>query len=336
VNGFAGVDYNSPSAPHEEIARSIRALNATGVTRFLATVITGSPEGMLAALSNLAAARERVAECEAMEGIHVEGPYISPEDGPRGAHPLEWVRPPDFDEFLRFQDAARGSIKLVTVAPEWPQAPRFIENLVAAGVVAGIGHTAAGADQIAAAVSAGATISTHLGNAAHELLPRRSNYIWEQFVEDRLAASFIVDGIHLDNAFLKTALRAKGIERSILVTDAVAPAGCAPGSYRIGAIEVELTPDGCVRLAGQSRLAGSTLRMDRGIANLMTLAGLSLQDAVTMATTNPARVGRIAGRENGLVPGDRADIVQFRVDPEHGALRIEKTFVSGREVYASH
>src|SRR5712692_7080156 len=143
VNGFAGVDYNSPSAPHQEIARSIHALFATGVTRFYPTVITGSPDDMAGALRNLAGAKESLAEGPAMEAFHVEDPYISPEDGPRGAHPQRWTRPPDLDEFHRFQDAARGHIRLVTLSPEWPDAARFIETVVREGVVASIGHTKA-------------------------------------------------------------------------------------------------------------------------------------------------------------------------------------------------
>src|SRR5262249_39667030 len=130
VNGFAGVDYNSPAATREEIAFSIRAMFATGVTRFFPTVITGLREQIMAALRNLALAREAIPEGRAMEAFHLEGPYISPEDGPRGAHPKRWVHPPDLDEFRRFQDAAQGHIRLVTLSPEWPQALPFIETLV--------------------------------------------------------------------------------------------------------------------------------------------------------------------------------------------------------------
>ncbi|HEY6392203.1 MAG TPA: N-acetylglucosamine-6-phosphate deacetylase, partial [Bryobacteraceae bacterium] len=233
VNGFAGVDYNSPSAGHEEISRSIRAMFATGVTRFFPTVITGSPENMTGALRNLAQAKASIPEGPAMEAFHVEGPYISPDDGPRGAHPRRWTRPPDLDEFHRFQDAAQGHIRLITLSPEWPAAKQFIETVVREGVVVSIGHTRANADEIADAVSAGATLSTHIGNGAHSILPRHPNYIWDQLAEDRLAASFIVDGIHLPKSFLNVAMRAKGLERSILVTDAVMPAGCAPGPYKL-------------------------------------------------------------------------------------------------------
>jgi N-acetylglucosamine-6-phosphate deacetylase len=331
VNGFAGVDYNSPQASHEEIARSIRVMFSTGVTRFFPTVITGAPDDMLGALRNLGDAKESLEDGPAMEAFHVEGPHISPEDGPRGAHPARWVRPPSIEEFHRWQDAARGHVRLVTLSPEWPEAPRYIEQLAREGVVTSVGHTRASADQIRDAVAAGATLSTHLGNGGHSMLPKFPNYLWDQLAEDRLAASFIVDGIHLDNAFLKTALRAKGIERSILVTDAVMPAMCAPGFYKLGEVEVELNQFGRVQLRGGTRLAGSSLRMDHAIGNVMRIARVSLTEAVAMATINPARVGRIASRQRGLTPGDRGDVVRFRL--EQGKVRVIETCLSGRRVF---
>jgi len=333
VNGFAGVDYNAPEASPDEIARSIGALFSRGVTRFFPTVITGSRENMTAALRNLAKARESMAEGAAMEAFHVEGPYISPHDGPRGAHPARWVRPPDFDEFQRFQEAASGNIRLVTISPEWEEAPRFIERVTQQGVVASIGHTRATSGQIADAVSAGATMSTHLGNGADPMLPKTANFLWDQLAEDRLAASFIVDGFHLPAPFLIAALRAKGLERSVLVSDAVMPAGCSPGRYRLGEVDVELHQDGSVRVAGETRLAGSALTMDRAISNVIRSAGLSLRDAVTLATRNPARVGRIARRQRGLNPGDRADLVRFRFEEASGEIEIVETFLNGELVY---
>jgi N-acetylglucosamine-6-phosphate deacetylase len=176
-------------------------------------------------------------------------------------------------------------------------------------------------------------MSTHLGNGAHAVLPRTANYVFDQLADDRLAAGFIVDGIHLSPAFLKVALRAKGIERSILVTDAVAPAGCPPGPYRVGELEVEMHPDGSVRMRGATRLAGSALLMNRGIDNLMGLAGLTLQEALTMATRNPARVARIANRQRGLATGERADLVSFRLDAKQKRIAIEGVWLSGRPVF---
>ena len=332
VNGFAGVDYNNPRTSHQEIARSLRAQFATGVTRLYPTVITGAPGDMLACLRNLAAARESLPEGPAIAGFHVEGPHISPEDGPRGAHPRPWVRPPDLDEFFRWQDAARGRIRIVTLSPEWPEALRYIRRITAEGVVASIGHTQAGAAQIADAVAAGATLSTHLGNGAHPLLRRHPNYIWEQLAEDRLMAGFIVDGIHLGAAFLKSAIRAKTVDRSVLVTDAATPAGAAPGRYLLADQPVDLTTDGRVVLAGTDRLAGSALHMHRGVENLMRLAGLSLAGAIRMATINPARAGKVPARDQPLVPGAPADIVQFRLTPSQ-AIEIAATWLDGRQVF---
>ena len=338
VNGFAGVDYNDPFSSHEAIARSIRAMFTTGVTRFFPTVITGPEERMLGALRNLAAAKEQferagMPEAQAIEGIHVEGPYISREDGPRGAHPLEHVRPPSAEEFKRWQGAARDLVRLVTISPEWEQAPSYVGELIRSGVVASIGHTKATAEQIHAAVAAGATMSTHLGNAASALLPKTQNYIWEQLAEDRLAASFIVDGIHVPRAFLRAAIRAKGVEESVLVTDAVMPAMCQPGPYKLGQLDVELRPDGSVVLRGENRLAGSALQMHQAIGNTVRFAGVSLRDALAMATVNPARVARIAGRRRGLSPGEKADLVRFRWDDSSCALTPIETVVAGITIY---
>lgn len=334
VNGFAGVDFNAPFTSREQIAESLHAIFKTGVTRLLPTVITGAPENMIGALRNLAAAKESLPEGSAMEAFHVEGPYISPQDGPRGAHPARWVRPPDLAEFERLQESAQGNIRLLTLSPEWDAAPRFIEWLVRQGVVVSIGHTAATQEQIAAAVDAGASLSTHLGNGAHAVLPRHPNYIWDQLSHDRLAASFIVDGIHLPASFLKAALRAKGLERSVLVTDAVMPAGCAPGPYKLGEVDVELHADGSVRLAGGTRLAGSALTMNSAIENVMRIAGLTLCDATTLATRNPARVARIPSRQRGLNPGERADLVRFRYDQAMGQIEVLETYLNGTLVYS--
>jgi len=332
VNGYAGCDYNSPEESDEKIERSIRAQLATGVTRFYPTVITGPPDRMRASLRNLAEAKQRIPLGRAMEGFHVEGPHISAADGPRGAHPREWVRGPDIDEYRGWQEAARGEVRLVTLAPEWPGATRYIEKLVAEGVVVSIGHTRATTDEISEAVRAGATLSTHIGNSADFVLDRRRNCLWDQLSEDRLAASFIVDGLHLSPAFLKTAVRAKGSERSVLVTDAVAVAGCEPGRYRVGVVDVDLHPGGRVTLAGDTRLAGSALRMDRAIENVIRTTGVSLPEALAMATCNPARIGRIAGRQRGLAPGDRADIVEFCYDPDRHSVEILRTYLDGELV----
>jgi N-acetylglucosamine-6-phosphate deacetylase len=338
VNGFAGADFNDPRTAHETLAAAIGAMFQTGVTRFYPTIITGSEQRITGALRNLVAAKRKWTdegrpEGAAMEAFHIEGPHLSPENGPRGAHPLEHIRPPDIQEFERWQAAADGGIRLITVSPEWEQTPEYVRHVTRCGVVASIGHTKANGEQIAAAVEAGATMSTHLGNAAHSTLHKTQNYIWEQLAEDRLMASFIVDGIHLPPPFVRAAMRAKGIERSVLVTDAVMPATCAPGPYRLGDLEVELRADGSVVLQAEERLAGSALRMDHAIQNSVNFAKLSLPQALAMATSNAARAGRIAGRQRGLSVGEKADLVRFRWNETDRKLEVIETIVAGKTVY---
>jgi len=338
VNGFAGVDFNDPTISNEDISRAIRKMFRTGVTRFFPTIITASEERITACLSKLSSAkaeflRNGMPEGHAMEAFHVEGPHISPASGPRGAHPVQHVMAPDSDEFKRWQEAADGNIRLVTFSPEWDGAPRYVADLVRSGVVPSIGHTMADAKAIEAAVEAGASMSTHLGNAAHPVLPKTQNYIWNQLSEDRLAASFIYDEIHIPRDFFRSAVRAKGIERSVLVTDAVMPAMCLPGPYRLGEVEVELHENGSVLMRGENRLAGSALRMDRAIGNTVRSAGFFLRDALTMATINPARSGRVGGRQRGLSPGEKADLVLFQWDEAAKDLKISETIVAGRRVF---
>ena len=328
VNGFAGVDYNSPVAGLDEISRSLRALRATGVTRFFPTVITGARERMCGALRNMARARSEIPEGSSIAGFHVEGPFISPDDGPRGAHPREHVRPPDRDEFLHMQEAAQGGIRLLTLAPEMPKALGLIEFLVEHGVVVSLGHTAARPEQIREAIRAGATMSTHLGNGGHSVLPRHPNYIWEQMAADELYAGFIVDGIHLPPAFVKCGLRAKGLDRSVLVTDASSPAGCAPGRYWLGEVDVELTEEGRVQITGSQRLAGSALRLDRAVENAMRFAGIGLFPALCLATVNPARAVAMPGRTGFLKAGDLADLILFRLDKASGHISVEQTITA--------
>ena len=198
VNGFAGFDLNVATVTSDDVLAMVRALWRVGTGFLCPTVVTGSFDGIsnsLRAILKACKADSRVAH--SMLGIHLEGPYISAEDGPRGAHPLEHVREPNWDEFQQWQDIAEGHITIVTLAPEKKGAIPFIEKLVANGVVVALGHTNAAADDIQAAIDAGARLSTHLGNGAHALIRRHPNYIWEQLGADELWASLIVDGHHL-------------------------------------------------------------------------------------------------------------------------------------------
>jgi N-acetylglucosamine-6-phosphate deacetylase len=219
----------------------------------------------------------------------MEGPYISAGDGPRGAHPCEYVVGASIEDFNRRQDAARGRIVLVTLAPEAEGALRLIEYLVQSNIRVAVGHTAASAEQIRDAIRAGATLSTHLGNGCANLLPRHPNMIWEQLAADELMASFIVDGHHLPAATVQAMIRAKSPLRSLLVTDATAAAKSSPGAYRIGEARIELSPSGRVAERGAANLAGSSLTMDQAVANSIRFAGISIYEALSMASIQPAR-----------------------------------------------
>ena len=283
VNGFGGVDFNAPNVTADQVDEALERMRATGVTRCLPTLITSSFEqfaGSARVLGRMAHA--------AIAGIHMEGPYLSPEDGARGAHPREHVTRASIDDFMRRQDAAGGRIVLVTLAPEVPGALALIEHLVASGVRVALGHTAATPPQIGDAIAAGATLATHLGNGCAQMLPRHPNVIWEQLAADAMLASLIVDGHHLPPATVKAMVRAKGPAQTILVTDAVAAAGCAPGRYTIGGVTCELRADGRVSLPGTPYLAGSGLTLNRAIANTARFTGLSIDAVIPMASAIPA------------------------------------------------
>ncbi len=283
VNGFVGVDFTDPALTTDGVLTAVAAIEKTGVTRFLPTLITSSLETFAASARTVVRTKHA-----AIVGMHMEGPYISPEDGPRGAHLRQFVRDASVDDFRRRQEAAEGRIVIVTVAPEVPGAVPLIEYLVANKVRAAIGHTGANGAQIAEAMKAGATMSTHLGNGCANMLPRHPNVIWEQLAEDRLVAGFIVDGHHLPPATVKSMIRAKTPARTVLVTDAVGAAGMPPGRYTLGGQLVELSPDGRVAVPGAPNLAGSALQLDVAIGNTVKFTGLPLEEVVPMASTRPA------------------------------------------------
>jgi len=334
VNGFDGVDFNDPDTGAEQIAVAARRLWRTGVTAFCPTVITESFDHISKCISNLVRAADQSPEfARAMIGIHVEGPFISPEDGPRGAHPKQQARAPDWNEFQKWQDAAHGCVRIVTLAPEWPGAIDFIERATASGVVVAIGHTAATPAQIADAARAGARLSTHLGNGSHAKIDRHPNYIWEQLANDDLWASFIVDGHHLPPSVVKCFLRSKGVARSILITDAIAAAGKPAGRYRLGNVEVEVTPVRRVNLPGTPYLAGSVLEMHEAVAKTVRYSDATLDDALRMASANPAELLGVGTEIGSIEIGRRADLILFRWDEENSTLDVTATVVNGEIVY---
>jgi N-acetylglucosamine-6-phosphate deacetylase len=311
VNGYLGVGFNDANLTTTGVEQVCQHMARFGVTRFLPTCTTDGAEQLSYSLHTLAAACEQSPRVrQAVPGIHLEGPYISPEDGPRGAHPRQHVRPPDWEEFQRLQDSAQGMIRLVTLSPEYAESPRFIERAVAAGVVVSLGHTKANTQQIADAVSAGAQLSTHLGNGAHPLIRRHPNYIWDQLADDRLSASLIVDGHHLPPAVVKVMVRAKSPEKCVLVSDVTNLGGMPVGEYSTSLGNVEILPDGRLVGAGQRELlAGASQPITVNIAKVMEFTGVTLKTAVDMATFHPGRL--LGWPVPFLTPGDEAALVVF-------------------------
>jgi N-acetylglucosamine-6-phosphate deacetylase len=312
-NGFAGVDFNHPGTTAEQVATAIGALRRHGCTQVLPTVITHSPERLEHLLRTLVAARRldpRVRR--AVPGFHLEGPFLSAEEGARGAHPREHIRSVERTLWRRLQRAAEGGIRLVTLAPEVRGAIAFIRQLRAEGVRVAVGHTLATREQIAIAVEAGAQLATHLGNGCPQQLHRHRNPIFAQLGDDRLAASVIADGVHLPAELLRIFFRAKGAERTILVSDAMAAAGSAPGRYTLGDLTLAVGRDRVVRQPGQPNFAGSALTMNEAVANLMEYAGATLAQSWTAAAANPRKLLGIASTREVIVAapgGGRLEIV---------------------------
>jgi N-acetylglucosamine-6-phosphate deacetylase len=334
-NGYGGREFSSPELTVDDVARIARKQATFGVARFCPTVTTASAAAIEHSLRTIVEACRRFDDVAyIVAGVHLEGPYIASEDGPRGAHPLEHCRPPDWVEFERFQATAEGFIRIITLSPEYPAAPEFIRRAAASGVVVAIGHTTADSTQIRAAVDAGARLSTHLGNGAHRALRRHPNYIWDQLAEDRLLASLIVDGHHLPAEVVQTFVRAKTPDRCLLISDLSGLAGLPPGRYDTELCSLEILSDGRLVIAGQDQLlAGASLGLHVGVGNVMRFAGVDLATAVDMAVGQPAQLLGLPA--TGISPGDTADLVLFDLPPGGtAALRIRSVLVRGRQPMA--
>lgn len=333
INGFAGINFGDPNLTTEMTLEVANALWSNGVTHFLPTLITDQVRRMQQALCRLAQAARHPDLSDSILGFHLEGPYLSPADGPRGAHPLSCCKDPDWDEFLRLQEAAEGKIRLMTLAPEREGAIPFIRQAVKSGVRIALGHTAADSETIAAAVDAGASMSTHLGNAAHDQLQRHRNYIYDQLASDQLYASLIIDGHHLPPGLAKIFWRAKGPQRCILVSDAVQYAGLPPGIYGTDDQRLEVRGDGFIGIVGEPRLAGSGLMLLKGIENIQRFAGASLAEAVAAATSVPAQFLGLERRIGSLTAGAEASLILFNWNPQTQVANVVETIVAGRTVF---
>ena len=329
VNGYRGHDFNADNLTIEAVQSIANSLLAAGVTTFQPTIITAAEEKIIQNLRIVAAARKTDPMlAHLISSVHIEGPHIASEDGPRGAHPPEHVRPPEVAEYMRWQAASRGLVGMVTLSPHFAGACEYIYALSQQGTYVSLGHTGATAEQIHAAAAAGARLSTHLGNGVAGTLARHPILIWAQLAEDRLTATFIADGHHLPLDTLKVMLRAKTATRAILISDLVALAGNPPGSYQtpVGG-KVELLADGRLNLAGTDLLAGAACTLKDAVAFVASNTDLGLGNSVRMATENP---GRFVGRRGAIRVGNPADLIRFRWEEGSNSLAIEEVIVQGQ------
>lgn len=273
-----------------EIDTISRFLAQHGVGHYLPTTVTGPLDLTLAALDRLATAVEQNAQSFSAHaarpvGIHLEGPFVS--HIKRGVHPAACILEPSVALFKRFQDAARGHIRLMTLAPELPNALELIQYATATGVRVSMGHSNATYDEAAQAIAAGATTSTHLFNAMHSLNHREPGIVGAILDREDIYAEAICDGIHVHPAIIRLWLKLKGDQHAILVTDGMSATGMPDGTYLLGDFEVVVKDGVC--LSGET-LAGSVLTMDQAVANLQKFTGSSLTRAVGLASRNPARM----------------------------------------------
>jgi N-acetylglucosamine-6-phosphate deacetylase len=333
VNGYAGFDVNSGNLEPGDIVQLTKRLALLGVTTWAPTVITASEERIAHALHSIEAARRSdPIVSAAIVGVHVEGPFISAEEGARGVHDPHIIRPLDVDEIERWLE--RGPVGLITVSPHTGDAPRQIARIRELGVEVAIGHTHSTPEQIGAAVDAGARFSTHLGNGISAHLPRHPNAIWTQLADDRLTTGLIADGHHLPIDTLEVMLRAKTHHRAFLVSDLTAVGGSAPGRYTtsVGGL-VDLDASGRLSFVGSDFLAGAAATLVDGLRTVEARTTLSLVEAMALVTATPASVMPYARTGLGrLEVGAPADLVLFDYSRESGIGKVAAVVQAGRTV----
>lgn len=296
VNGYGGVDFNSDALTGEQLHGACEKLAADGVAGILATVITAEPQAMCRRLSTLHQLRERdPLAARIIAGFHIEGPFLNETAGYRGAHPAEALRPADTELTRRLLEAAGGVARIVTLAPERDLDFAATRLLAGQGIVVSAGHTDASLDDLKAAIDAGLSMFTHLGNGCPMMLPRHDNIIQRALsLSDRLWLTFIADGVHVAWPALRNYIRAAGCERCIVVTDAISAAGLGPGRYTLGHWDLLIGDDMVARAPDGSHLVGSAGTMTRSRRNLIEHVGLTEADADLLTVRNPCHAIGIA------------------------------------------
>ena len=331
INGFGGVDFNRPLESDEAWRHATEQLYAHGCTGFLVALITNTEESYRKLLIDLTARIRR--DPHNCLGFHMEGPWLNPDPGYRGAHKAEWMQKPSFRLLEEWSDFTSDLLKLITLAPEIDLAESL--NVIRAGVKKKIkfflGHSAAMGEVLQQAIAAGTTGWTHLGNASPATVPKFENVIFHALAQSGLMASLIPDGLHLPpHTFrvLAQTLNQTNPSRLLLTTDAMAGAGTdSPGTYTLGEVEVEVGADGSARLPGTGRLAGSTLTPLQGVVKAEHMTGIYLEDAWKAFSIRPAS---LLNFNHGLIEGNSADFVLL--SPEKTPYLLA-TYHKGKCVY---
>jgi len=331
INGYVGVDFSGPDLTVEGIRKATKALWKAGVTSYFPTIISSDFNRMKENFAMLAKARADTEIAKSIPGFHLEGPYISPVKGFRGAHLRKFIKNPDWEEFSELQKAANNGIKLITVAPELTGAIAFIRNCVKSGMVVSLGHHNGSAEQIKLAIDAGAKMATHLGNGCANEINRHHNPLWPQLSDDRITPSIIADGFHLTKEEVRSFYKVKGADKTILVSDALDLAGLPPGEYIRGERTLVLTPN-VVKLPEENVLAGAASPISLCVGVIMDYTQCSLGQAIQMASTNPADMMSLH-HLGEISQGKRADYILFSMIDNK--MKIEKTFVAGELVYSA-
>ena len=331
VNGYAGIDFSGNNLSIEGVIKATQSIWRDGVTTYLPTILTNSNENLIENFKILnAAINNEVSLQQSIAGFHLEGPYISPEEGYRGCHPLKHIREASWNEFMKYQEASGGRIIQVTLAPEIDGAMEFINECVKNGIIVAIGHTNASSEQIAEAVDAGARLSTHLGNGCANLIHRHKNPIWPQLANEMLTSTLIADGHHLTSEEVNVFYKVKGSGNIILTSDITYLGGMPPGRYRFLESEVVMTSEGMLINPDLNCLAGASFPLRKGFENILKFTKCDLKDAIKMTSENASKMYRLNDR-GSLSTGKRADIILFeRLGNE---IRIERTFLQGKLVF---
>lgn len=289
VNGYAGVDFNQDDLDADQLHRACERLEADGVAGLLATIITDDLSAMCHRLSRLAELREaNPLATRLIAGVHIEGPFLNQLDGYRGAHPLDAIRSADVDSMARLLDAADGLTRVVTLAPESDPGSAVTRLLASRGIIVSAGHTDATLDQLRRAIDAGLSMFTHVGNGCPMVMNRHDNIIHRALsLADELWLCFIADGAHVPFVALRNYLKVAREDRSIVVTDAIAPAGLGPGRYRFGRWDLEIGQDMVARAPDGSHLVGSGITMKQNAENLRRGVGLPEPVVRKLTLENP-------------------------------------------------